>query len=99
MPGGLYPQESTEWGLKRHPAQSSQILSLLRFSFITFSSTDSLELICFTKSFDVPWINSCVGEQSLERRMLSPLFPVQENEEGLGGTSEIVRQWLTACVL
>ena len=45
------------------------------------------------------WINSSVGEQSMDRRMLSPLFPVEENEEGLGGASEIVRQWLTACVL
>ena len=45
------------------------------------------------------WIKSSMGEESLERRMLSPLFPVQENEEGLGGASEIVRQWLTACVL
>ena len=49
-----YTIKSTEWGLKRHPAQSSQILSPLRSFFITFSSTDSLELICFTKSSDVP---------------------------------------------
>lgn len=43
MPGGPYHQEGSERGLKYYPTQNSQILSPPRFSFITSSSTDSIE--------------------------------------------------------
>lgn len=43
MPGGPYHQEGPERELKHYPAQTSQILSPPRFSFITSSSTDSIE--------------------------------------------------------
>lgn len=98
MPGGYTIKRVLNGGLSVTQLRVLKFTTKILFYYFFLHWLPLINLF-FTKSFDVPWINSCVGEQSLEEANAFPLFPVQENEEGLGGASEIVRQWLTACVL